>query len=212
MSRQRDRDEFIGLMVQEGVPVTVARTLIRHGAKLHRLAERECNGTDWELGYPMGLRGCPGAPPRRESMKSTRLSTMYRQGSGWIVSTWSEYHGCYQLSHELPYETARAAVGAENCRHHETCTLAGHVDHHAYQRDLKLFDGPVCPTCSNRGNHGHVSRSSMKVDRLESRVAATLRPYHVTPIFSGDPRGAVLKLKVPSGRTNDWGKEGICVP
>ena len=27
-------------------------------------------------------------------------------------------------------------------------------------------------------------------------------------IFSGDPRDAVLKLKVPSGKTNDWGHEG----
>jgi len=32
------------------------------------------------------------------------------------------------------------------------------------------------------------------------------------PVFSGDPRGAVLKIRVPSGYTNDWGKEGICVP
>lgn len=32
------------------------------------------------------------------------------------------------------------------------------------------------------------------------------------PLFGGDPRGCVLKIQVPSGRTNDWGKEGICVP
>lgn len=32
------------------------------------------------------------------------------------------------------------------------------------------------------------------------------------PVFRGDPRGAVLKLKVPSGRTNDWGRTGVCVP
>lgn len=31
-------------------------------------------------------------------------------------------------------------------------------------------------------------------------------------IFSGDPRGCTVKLVVPSGRTNDWGAEGICVP
>jgi hypothetical protein len=32
------------------------------------------------------------------------------------------------------------------------------------------------------------------------------------PVFSGDPRGVTVKLKVPSGRTNDWGGTGICVP
>lgn len=33
-----------------------------------------------------------------------------------------------------------------------------------------------------------------------------------SPIFQGDPRGACVKLKVPSGKTDDWGREGICVP
>lgn len=30
--------------------------------------------------------------------------------------------------------------------------------------------------------------------------------------FNNDPRGATVKLKVPSGYTNDWGQEGVCVP
>lgn len=33
-----------------------------------------------------------------------------------------------------------------------------------------------------------------------------------SPIFGGDPRGCVLKLRVPSGAANDWGKDGYCVP
>ena len=31
-------------------------------------------------------------------------------------------------------------------------------------------------------------------------------------VFSGDPRGAVLKIRVPDGYANDMGREGICVP
>jgi hypothetical protein len=31
-------------------------------------------------------------------------------------------------------------------------------------------------------------------------------------VFNGDPRGACVKIKVPSGRTDDWGGVGICVP
>jgi len=31
-------------------------------------------------------------------------------------------------------------------------------------------------------------------------------------ILQGDPRGCVVKITVPSGKTNDWGREGICVP
>ena len=30
--------------------------------------------------------------------------------------------------------------------------------------------------------------------------------------FSGDPRGCTVKLILPNGETNDWGKEGWCVP
>lgn len=30
--------------------------------------------------------------------------------------------------------------------------------------------------------------------------------------FSGDPRGATVKIKLPSGRTNSFGGEGWCVP
>jgi len=32
------------------------------------------------------------------------------------------------------------------------------------------------------------------------------------PVFLGDPRGAVLKIRVPDGHTTDMGREGICVP
>lgn len=32
------------------------------------------------------------------------------------------------------------------------------------------------------------------------------------PVFQGDPRGACVKLKVPSGRTDDGNHEGVCVP
>ena len=34
----------------------------------------------------------------------------------------------------------------------------------------------------------------------------------IIPIFNGDPRGPSILLKMLSGRTNDWGQRGICVP
>lgn len=52
-----------------------------------------------------------------------------------------------------------------------------------------------------------------KADRSATQSIRNLtKPYGVEPIFSGDPRGAVVKLKVTSGKTDDWGREGICVP
>ena len=49
-------------------------------------------------------------------------------------------------------------------------------------------------------------------ERVESLVTDKLKPFNITPIFGGDPRGATIKLKLPSGRYNDWGGTGICVP
>lgn len=55
-------------------------------------------------------------------------------------------------------------------------------------------------------------RYMVREAQTEARVGALCAKHELTPIFNGDPRGAVLKLKVPSGRTNDWGREGVCVP
>lgn len=48
--------------------------------------------------------------------------------------------------------------------------------------------------------------------QAQARIKVTCDQYGITPVFSGDPRGACVKLKVPSGYTNDWGQIGICVP
>ena len=58
-----------------------------------------------------------------------------------------------------------------------------------------LLKGGLCPSC-----------------RAENRIDGQLAPFRVTPDFSGDPRGCTVKLAVPSGRTDDWGRTGICVP
>lgn len=55
----------------------------------------------------------------------------------------------------------------------------------------------ICPKCIAQNN----------VKKLLESCSSTFKA-----IFSGNTRGYVLKIKVPSGRTNDWGCTGICVP
>jgi hypothetical protein len=43
---RREREDFLIRMDREGVPLDVARKLLRYGATLQRLAEAQCNG-DW---------------------------------------------------------------------------------------------------------------------------------------------------------------------
>src|SRR5256885_1721362 len=43
MSKQKDREEFVAIMAREGVPVDVARSLMRASASLTRIAELQCS-------------------------------------------------------------------------------------------------------------------------------------------------------------------------
>ena len=55
-------------------------------------------------------------------------------------------------------------------------------------------------------------RDEKKEERIQKRVTDLCAAFQCKPIFQGDPRGNVLKIAVPDGYTNDWGREGICVP
>ncbi len=51
-----------------------------------------------------------------------------------------------------------------------------------------------------------------KHEKKQMDIIEVCAPSDVSCKFSEDPRGCVVKLVVPDGYTNDWGKEGICVP
>ena len=134
MSRARDREEFVALMTREGVPLDVARALMRAAASLHRLAELACSSEAADRDRVP----CPGL----------------RTPEDCLCEHWS---GC-----GCPEGAAGALVGSQ---HHE------------------------------------VTRISVREHHTEARVRALCQRHGLTPVFNGDPRGAVLKLTVPSGRT-----------
>lgn len=61
-------------------------------------------------------------------------------------------------------------------------------------------------------------RAEAKEDKIEKQIRALCERLPlvdgkpIQPDFGGDPRGATVKLVMPDGRYDDWGKEGICVP
>lgn len=55
-------------------------------------------------------------------------------------------------------------------------------------------------------------RLEKQESQIESRIRAIASGLGFGVIFSGDPRGATVKITVSSGRTDDWAHEGICVP
>ena len=75
MGYQRERDEFIATMARLGMSADTARLVLRHATTHHRLSERECNGTDWEIG---ALLPCP----MRAKQDSVMTCIVCGKGSG----------------------------------------------------------------------------------------------------------------------------------
>lgn len=76
-------------------------------------------------------------------------------------------------------------------------------------------EGAWCPTCAGKdGYHSQVSASSLKESRIEKRAKALLQECGVKEYqINGDPRGVILKIKLPDGTANDFCGEGyFCVP
>ena len=157
MTRQREREEFIAVMVKEGVPLAVTRQVLRYSATLQRLAEAQCNG-DY-----------PADNGERKVVPCSRCESL------WVRSSMVR-------DHTAP-RRPMVFNGGERRRPNEAYGAGDY------------YVPLICKDC-----------------RTSDFVTRALAPYGITPVFQGDPRGCVVKLKVPSGYTNDMGREGVCVP
>lgn len=61
-------------------------------------------------------------------------------------------------------------------------------------------------------NRGLTDKEHTLWDRATAHITGMCVLADCAALIGGDPRGAIVKIVVPSGRTNDWGQEGICVP
>jgi hypothetical protein len=128
-------------------------------------------------------------------------------------------------------EAAKLAMGDEGTvevrseKHHEVSVLDDFV------RDMQKENPAVterhCRTlittasqyhrlCERQCN-GYYSEGAEKTDKalekvLRTRIRNWCRTFGFKAVYNGDPRGATVKLVLPSGKTNDWGSEGYCVP
>lgn len=67
-------------------------------------------------------------------------------------------------------------------------------------------------TYDGREDEKRARASERKEQRIRIKVEDLCAQFGCKPVFQGDPRGNVLKIAVPDGYTNDWGREGISVP
>ena len=75
-------------------------------------------------------------------------------------------------------------------------------------------DAARCPNCQQEGYEGKQPFRPCAECRAETRIRAALNGSGVTADFSGDPRGYVVKLHLPSGKYNTFGglESGYGVP
>lgn len=82
-------------------------------------------------------------------------------------------------------------------------------------RDAATVQRYAAEACNRELAKSERKREAEAMRRIALRIHV-LRGHQQGPNwrvkFGGDPRGACVKIKVPSGRSNDWGGEGVCVP
>lgn len=80
---------------------------------------------------------------------------------------------------------------------------------HDVLKDANTIQACAVAACNRELSEDETRRDENATARIGGRLAA----YGIESTFQGDPRGAVVKLRLPSGRANDWGGEGyFCVP
>lgn len=66
--------------------------------------------------------------------------------------------------------------------------------------------------CNDPMSDEQQARMERKEQSLEKLISDVCQTLGAKAVFQGDPRGATVKISVPDGFTDDWGRTGICVP
>lgn len=142
-------------------------------------------------------------------------TSIYRQGRGWIVSTWSEQYRASELSHEMPWPMARAALSLarRHARLWRALARAGSPDaamarEEATHRALTAYERAAWMAEVEMGREGDDERepdrhrapglSNTAYTRAEWDTASSA-DYERTPdgwLFQGQPfTGSVRRLR-----------------
>lgn len=63
--------------------------------------------------------------------------------------------------------------------------------------------------CNEPMSNGARVRFELRVERLEAEARAIAEKWGVPIEFNGDPRGFSIHLRLPSGRSNSFGGDGV---
>jgi len=96
-------------------------------------------------------------------------------------------------------------TSGETCGHAAGALIFNAKKHHRYM-GLLCSDESFCSQVNEDGEHPRVVALRERIEHLAKEAGAS------GVLFSGDPRGCTVKLVFADGFTNDFAKEGYCVP
>lgn len=183
MGYETERERFIVAMRDEGMSLDIAKRILRHANTIQRLAVVACNGDSPWLWQWVPCPGI-GALGAHNCLCHPDNTRTIEQSNGTTA-----------LVHGSVYRYVIQSARAERLVR-EWCDKAGpfHLTCWKPIPSSATVAGLCTLPTGHTGEHNDNGG----------------RPF--VPIFNGDPRGACTKLRVPSGRTDDWGGEGVCVP
>ena len=188
MSYQHERDEFIGRASKEGLDLQTITKLLKYAVVLQRLSVAQCNG-DWPYN---GDRDWPDWP-LRERWDKLYTTCPKCDTSGVAKSAMRPSDGIWVKRGKDPVRVC------PDCRTQELVQA------------LLPIREVTCPLCNGDG----IGQRGSAAGACQQCIGTKLIRADITPIFGGDPRGAVLRLSTPgfpydkSGRN---GANGLYVP
>lgn len=184
MNHQVERERFIVAMRAEGMPELIAKKILRHAQTIQRCAELACSSEAADRDRVP----CPAGTWDRSANHRASDSRVCWCHDDSAIPVSCSHCGCRPAGPCL--------CDAERGQKHETVPRIAVTSARA-ERLIREW--------AKKAN-GMLLESDVR----QYGPDAPLRVF--VPIFQGDPRGATVKIRVPSGKTGDWGQTGICVP
>lgn len=113
-----------------------------------------------------------------------------------------------QAAHKPVSDAEQLAIDINRNGGHATPTFAAYLIRLATGHHKAMEDD-----CNGLDIHDDDGEPLPPLARLKAKLTKAAEDAQLSGvIFSGDPRGCTVKLIMPNGETNDWGKEGWCIP
>lgn len=110
-----------------------------------------------------------------------------------------------QFAHDLQKHTDPSR-GTESRTLTDAKRMISHAKTHHHMMERLCSDEGFCREINEEGEHPQVIRCRQRIEACARRLGCK------GVLFSGDPRGCTVKLVFEDGYTNDFAKEGYCVP